>query len=480
MPRTRTEEPRYTRLNTCRECFKHSSHCNDTHRCEAARKPVLRQFDGLRLTADGFDCALPVTVDSHSMCSYGCLYCFSDNLMGHRISIAKNPLAQTSLSQLEAVFSGKPGRLHDIFRKALKYDDRNKHGYPCPIQVGGLCDPLDNIERNQGWFLKFVRLCIKYEQPARISTKGNLFLEDEYLKAVAERPELFWVAFSINTIDDEIAAKTDRYAPLPSERLECMRRLSSIGVTTSLRMRPIIPGISDSTPKHPYAYAELIEAAARAGAKAISYEVAFVPGSMTSHMRRKWQEIEKTTGIPIISIYKQFGKRQSCTRPAYTWTEEIMHEIKNEAKKHGLWIGISDPVWKQLGEHGCCCGIPKDHPVFGNWQRHSATNRLLEARDTGKPITLADITPPWAHMIKAGEMCKCQAGPEAQYARRHMTWADKLRELWNDADRERNPITYFQGAIKPVRIDENGDLVYIYKGLERQHKKAPYWHTRQG
>ena len=71
-----------------------------------------------------------------------------------------------------------------------------------------------------------------------------------------------------------------------------------------------------------------------------------------------------------------------------------MHAIKEEALKYGMNIGVSDPVWKQLGETGCCCGIEPDDPVFGNWQEQSATNQLLLARDTGRLIHFEDILPP--------------------------------------------------------------------------------------
>ena len=64
----------------------------------------------------------------------------------------------------------------------------------------------------------FIKLCNKYNQPVRISTKGNLFLTDEYLDAISEKPHLYWVAFSIITPDDERLAKIDRYAPSATEK----------------------------------------------------------------------------------------------------------------------------------------------------------------------------------------------------------------------------------------------------------------------
>ena len=48
---------------------------------------------------------------------------------------------------------------------------------------------------------------------------------------------------------------------------------------------------------------------------------------------------------------------QACTRPSFLWTENIMHAVHDKATECGLVVGVSDPVWKQLGETGCCCGM---------------------------------------------------------------------------------------------------------------------------
>lgn len=407
---------------------------------------------------------------------YGSHNCFSDNLLGHRESSQKSDgIGQTSLKMIEGIFSGNGGKNSKLYRKALKYDDLSPNGYPCPVQLGGICDAGDNIERNQGWLLKFIKLAIKYEQPVRMSTKGNIFLDREYLDAIGERPDLFWVAYSIISPDDGLLSQIDKECPPPSERIECMQNLAGVGVTTSLRFRPILPGISDKTPKYDQAYQVLIDEAADAGAKAISYEVGFVPGALTPDMKARWDRIEKVSGVPIREIYKRFGKKQACTRPSYLWTEGIMHAIKERALHHKLWVGVSDPAWKQLTDHGCCCGIPEDHPVFGNWQRTQATNALKIAKDTGDEITLSDITPVWSYEARE-DMLSCPAtGPSAQYMRHHWMWSHELQRVWNSIDAERSPSNYFQGALLPSRLDSDRNVVYKYVGLQRHYKDAPYW-----
>ena len=396
-------------------------------------------------------------------------------MVQHRDAASKS-IGQTSLTKLENIFSGKEGQFNEQVRSALRYDRRNKDGYPCPIQLGALTDPCDNIERQQGWLLDFIKLAIKYNQPVRISTKGKIFQTKEYQKAISAAPHLFWITFSIITADDEIMAQIDRRAPVTSQRIKTMKVLSDLGVKTALRFRPILAGISDRTKKYPKAYKTLIEMAANAGAKAISYEVAFTAGIGSPDITKRWKILEEISGVPYRQVYSQFGKKQSCNRPSYLWTENIMHAIAEESKKNGLTVGVSDPVWKQLGETGCCCGMLPDDKVFGNWQTESATNQLLIAKNTGKELCADDVIPEWAKHILFTNMCNGGVGPTIVYKRKHYYWADALRSIWNDLKRERSPLNYFQGALEPVRKDKNGEVFYKYKGLVRRNPaKIPYW-----
>ena len=460
---------RWENKNICAEC----KECNTRTKCKPIRKKLRDYTTGIRFTSDGFDCALPVAIDSHSHCSYGCLYCFSDNLIQSRVKTGVD-IGQMPLGIIERIFSGEPGKKYEQIRKALKYDNK-KNGYPAPVQLGAICDPCDNIERNQGWLLKLMDIAIKYNQPIRMSTKGRIFQVPEYLKKISEAPQLFWVAFSIISPDDEMMAKIDRYAPTPTERLKTMKLLSNAGVKTSLRFRPIFPGISDSTKNHPKAYKELIEKAKESGAIAISYECGFTPGGVTQEIKKRWDRFGEICGVDYLNVYKNFGKSNSCTRPSYTWTENIMHAIAEEAKKNQLTIGVSDPVWKQLTETGCCCGILPDDEVFGNWERENATNMLMRSKNEDIEIKADDIIPPWAYKVKHSSMCSPGVGPKVVYSCNHATWADKLRQVWNTLEGQRSPLNYFQGALLPIRKEGN-EIIYKYKGLKRHNKKViPYW-----
>lgn len=158
-----------------------------------------------------------------------------------------------------------------------------------------------------------------------------------------------------------------------------------------------------------------------------------------------------------------------------------MHAIYEVAHANGLVCGVSDPVWKQLTDTGCCCGILPDDPVFGNWEPESATNQLLLAKQNGHLIGPDDITPAWAHGLLLHTMVNLGPGPKSSWARRHTTWADKLRQVWNSLEAERGPLRYFQGALKPEHRDALGNLHYRYVGLARTYpEQVPFWKVPPG
>lgn len=261
-----------------------------------------------------------------------------------------------------------------------------------------------------------------------------------------------------------------------------MKRLSDIGVSTSLRLRPIMQGITDKNK----AWYSLINKAADAGAKAISYEVGFYPQAIPKANKWKWEQLNKLSGRNFKQIYSSFGKLQACTRPSYLWTEEIMHRIKEVSVDRGLNIGVSDPVWKQLTEAGCCCGIMPDDPVFGNWEQENATNTLLIAMDKkgdGRLMYFKDINPPWSKDLPLAAMVNLGAGPKFVYDKKYLVWEDHLIKTWDNPSSQRSPMNYFQGALQ-IHKDEHGNtvrdsdghIVYKYVGLKR-HNLETGWNV---
>jgi DNA repair photolyase len=437
--------------------------------CAGSRTNELRPYNGIRITNDGNDCALQVVIDSHSHCSYGCAYCFSENSFGH-VRGRDLGLGQTSLREIDAIFTGTSKRAQRL-RRALRYDNLNEKGFPAPVQLGGINDPGDNIERQQGWLLRFIRLMIKRNQPVRISTKGTVLLDPAYQREIAKAPHLFWFLVSIVSPDEELSAKVERWVPPPKERIKVIKAMTELGCFAGLRFRPVIPGMSDATPRYPRAYETLIHWAADAGAKSIEYEILYAPMRFHGEQRKRWDKMERDIGVPVRDAYKKMGRTQASLRPSAAWSEQIVNAIYEVAKSRGMVVGCSEPAWKELNDDGCCCGMLRTHPVFGNWEPRNATAALVNARDSGKLVTLDDVTPEWAHEWRMSEVCNIGAtGPRGAYDKRHLMYSDFIERDWHNGNSVRNPEIYFQGALK-----RDGDGFRFHEQSRRHPESTPYW-----
>jgi len=446
-----------------------------------------RSYDGIRFTADGFDCSLHIAIDSFNTCSFNCLYCFSNFLSRDLEKRQTFRLGVFPLKTLERFLAGGK-RADDSFktyRKAWWQGHRHPvtgKEMPIPLQWGALGEPFDDIERQRGWGLEAIELFKKYDVPVRISTKGaHLLLTDpRYLDALTA-PN-FWVACSLISVDDDLMAKVDRGAPPPSERLKMLAELSRRGVPTSLRFRPILRGVSDSTEKHPYAWRELLDRAAEAGVQAISMEFVFVPGAQPPHIKRRMQELDSVVGWPMTEFYRRstacYG---ACLRSERAWKEDFTYAVREHAKKLGMRFAISDPHFKELNDVGNCCGLPDDpddphYDYFGGWSRKNATNALVEARDLGKKVHAGEYIPDWAWDHPMSDMCLMTKASQAMQIYR-WSWGDKLRSTWNDLKSPRGPFGYFEGVLWPVGIVKRGkwrgDVIYEYREYKLKHPDLP-------
>lgn len=439
-----------------------------------------QNYNGIRFTSDAMDCSIPISIDSHSGCSFSCLYCFSNNLMRapdkNQIKLQKiikegSFYSEFSIKKLEKFLARER---KDIVSLAMY----NLLDIGSPVQLGALGDPFDNLELHSGWAKKAIPLFIKYNIPVRIGTKGGVVLQrKEYLKLFEKNPDQFWFAFSITCNSDEIIRQIDINAPSTSDRLAAMKKLTKIGCNASLRFRPFLPGISDSYPGEPQAWKTLILRAKESGARAISFEYIFLPSNMTGKQKAMHQLLFKVMKNPKFAQFwmENSNKKEVCRRGKREIKEEITLRIKHLCHKIGMQFGCSDPHFKELNDTGSCCGMPEEHPYFGNWSRRQMTEVIVQARkayNSGEELLINynDWKPKWAHKIQFREMVSI--GNWHNYRiKKNTTFGDHIRERWNNPSHPRGPYIYFDKALVPIGLDRiTGDLVYVYKRWKKMKR----------
>lgn len=347
-----------------------------------------------------------------------------------------------------------------------------------PMQLGALGDPFDNMELATGWFLKAAPILKKLNYPVRISTKGGKnILRPEYLEAFKGGP--FWTAFSIITSDDELASRIEVGVPAPSVRFEAMKALSDMGLKTSLRYRPIIPPVAWRKQGDRFDWEVMIDKAVEAGAQAVSFECIFLNQMASTVERGYYRRISNEIGMPDFpQVWKhQSIRNQVCLRANRFYKYELMMNIRNYAKQRGLTVGISDPHFKEFGDHGSCCGISRDDPVFGRYST-SMTDIVTQGRKeyekTGDNLqfSFTDWVPEWSKNIRLAAMCNL-GNKLTEAVHRETTWYHQMRKHWNTPKYMRSPYHYFDGILYPVGLDDQKNVIYEYRHWTTQVWQHP-------
>ena len=433
-------------------------------------KIILPQtYWGIRFTADAADCALPISIDSRSGCTFNCLYCFSNSLMRDcdRNLKKKTQLEKLGATQTEFSLEKLIKLIENKYERPLYRLMSNLINKGLVVQLGALGDPFDHFEIKTRWTYRFLEYCIKNNIPVRISTKGVLLKRKEYLDLLKGAKNIM-VAFSIITPDEDTASKIEIGVPTPQERFECMQALSEIGIKTSLRYRPIIPPLAEREYKGKPQYQVMIDLAKKAGSNIISFETIFLSQNATPKQVNYYKKICEAIGdLYFVAKFKYYSiRKQTCLRQNRLVKYKLIMNIRNYAKNNGFTVGISEPHFKEYGDYGSCCGISRKDPIFGNYGT-SLTDIVILGRKhyqkTGENMLFKfdDWIPEWAKYVKRVEMANNGDKINKMREKEH-TWHDFLNKLWNNPSHRRSPFNYFEGILQPVDYDEKGNVIYKY------------------
>ncbi|RLI39552.1 radical SAM protein, partial [Candidatus Bathyarchaeota archaeon] len=173
-------------------------------------------------------------------CAHGCLYCYSVKFPSFR--------------------EGPPEPRKDLAERILVMARRTRP--IMPVMVSDCTDPYQPLEAK----LRLTRHCLKtlieHGFPLLVVTKSDLVVRDAGILASGR----VVVSMTITTLDAELARRLEPGAPSPSKRLKALERLSELGITTTARVDPVLPGLNDD----PEGLRELVRAIAEAGAKQVT------------------------------------------------------------------------------------------------------------------------------------------------------------------------------------------------------------------
>ena len=395
------------------------------------------------------DCSMPMTFDTYSNCSYGCLYCFSQfqrAVGGAKEDYLSKHVKPVSVKRVKKIFTEPDSSQFGEYIKARKV-----------MQWGGLSDQFDEFERKHGVTLELLRFFREIDYPLCFSTKSTWWLDDpRYTELFKDNPK--WnCKFSIITLDEKKAKVIEAGVDSPKKRLEAIEKFSNLNSGgATLRLRPFVIGVTTPT------YLDLIQAAHNAGATAMSTEF-FCLEQRSAVLKEKMPLFNELCGFDVMAFYRKYSRGAGYLRLNRNVKRPFVENMKNLCDKIGMRFYVSDAHFKELCHNGCCCGLDKSW----NYSRGQWCNALQLAKKNGK-VRYCEVEADINALLSGFQWYRadgynCNSSEKrAQFA--GMTMADYMRWLWNNPQAGQSPYRLFEGIIVPNGKDENGDLIYEYKG----------------
>jgi DNA repair photolyase len=215
------------------------------------------------------------------------------------------------------------------------------------VVIGAATDPYQPAEGRYRLTRGSIEALAEIRNPLSIITRGPLIVRDiDVLSEAARRADVA-VTFSVPTLDQEIWRRTEPATAPPLQRLRALRRLVDAGISASVGMAPILPGLSD----RPELMADVVRAARDAGATSIWTNVVNLrPGTrehFLENLARDWPE--------LLPRYERLYAGR--TYPSKDTVEPVRREVAELRDRFGIGdrrqvrllpIGDPEPASQQL------------------------------------------------------------------------------------------------------------------------------------
>lgn len=408
----------------------------------------MAYYQSPRWSAEIADCSMPMTFDTYSNCSFGCMYCFSQyqrGIGGAKEHYLKKQVNPVSVEKIKKMFSN-PDQYAGQFAPYIKQRR--------VMQWGGLSDEFDGFERKYGKTLELLRFFKEIDYPLCFSTKATWWTQDERYMELVRGQKNWNFKFSIITLDEHKAHVIEKGVPTPLQRLDAIERIAKADAGgATLRLRPFIIGVS--TPS----YLQLIQEAGNRGATALSTEF-FCVEQRSNTLKEYMPTLSELCGFDLMAFYKKYSVAQGYLRLNRKVKAPFIHKMKNMCDKIGMRFYVSDAHFKELCHNGSCCGLP----TTWNYSRGQFCEALQICKTKGV-CHFSDIRKDIdeLHDYDWGKAVGFNANSSEKRAQFWgMSMARYLRWLWNNPQAGQSPYKMFEGVMKPQGKDEHGDLIYIY------------------
>ena len=165
-------------------------------------------------------------------CGHGCRYCYA------RCTYSKYHWEENNF-ETDILVKKNIAEVLDVELSKKDYTESF-------INLGGVCDSYQPIERKYELMREVLPILIRHKQPTMFSTKSSLVTRDiDLLRELSKVTKLI-IGFCITTDDYEISKRIEPGASKPEDRYLAMKELKKeTDATVGLHIFPIIPLLTD-------------------------------------------------------------------------------------------------------------------------------------------------------------------------------------------------------------------------------------------
>lgn len=201
------------------------------------------------------------SLNPYQGCEHGCSYCYARNshtywALDAAVDFERHILVKKNAPQLLA---------QHLEKKSWK---------PAAIMLSGNTDCYQPLERKLEITRKLLATFWEYRNPVGIITKNALIERDIDLLKKLNSEHLVQVAFSINTLNEDLRRRMEPRTASVKRRLMAVEKLSKAGIPVKVMIAPIIPGLNS------HEVLSIAEQVAQAGAIDINYTMLRLNGQL--------------------------------------------------------------------------------------------------------------------------------------------------------------------------------------------------------
>lgn len=251
-------------------------------------------------------------------CAHGCIYCYAVKFPSFRWQ------AVPRLRLKE-----------DIARMAESTKNR------WPVMISDTTDPYQPLEEEFEITRECLKVLFNWSFPILVVTKSDLVTRDLDLF----RKNQTVVSITVTTPKDEVARKIEPHAPSPTLRFKALEQIASEGISTVVRVDPIIPSVNWNMGE----LEEIVSRAADIGVKQVT--------ASTLKLVRGLFPIIKSQNPPLFDVLQEAYKAGEWVS-GYKYLEKavrwsILSNLRDVVLRHGLKFASCREGFPQLSNTVC-------------------------------------------------------------------------------------------------------------------------------